>query len=41
MTLLAWDCLGVRRICGLNNVPRPSDIVNIRKALKPLVLGIE
>ena len=40
MTLLAWDCLGMRRICSLNNIPRPPDIASIRNALKLVVLGI-
>jgi hypothetical protein len=41
MTLLAWDCLVMRRICSLNNVPRPQDIANIRNALELVVLGIK
>jgi len=39
MTLLAWDCSGMHRICSLSNFPRPPDIANIRNALKLVVLG--
>jgi hypothetical protein len=41
MTFLVWGFLGLRRICSLNNVPRPPDIANIRNALKLVVLGIK